>query len=63
VTTNYNLWTKTAGTWEIGADGVLTVIAREPDALKRIRIAPADDTSIDSLLSTATSIRTKTLPD
>jgi hypothetical protein len=57
-----NLWTKTAGSWEMGADGVLTVIAREPDGLKRIRIAPPDDTSFDSLLSTATPMRGKTPP-
>jgi hypothetical protein len=61
---NPNLWTKTPGAWEMGADGVLTLIAREADALKRIRIAPPADTSIDTLLSTAVPIRGRTVsPD
>jgi hypothetical protein len=56
---NFNLWTKTAGGWEMGADGVLTLIAREAEALKRIRIAPPADASIDSLFATAVPMRGK----
>jgi hypothetical protein len=59
-----NLWTKMRGTWEMGADGVLTLLAREADGMKRIRITPPADTSIDSFLSTAVPIKdTSVSPD
>jgi hypothetical protein len=38
-----------AGTWEMGADGTLTVVAQAGDAIKRFRITPGSDTSIDSI--------------
>ena len=37
------------GTWEMGADGTLTVVAQAGDAIKRFRITPGPDTSIDSM--------------
>ena len=40
----------TAGTWEMGTDGTLSVIGQSGDSLKRYRITPGADTSIDSLL-------------
>jgi Tol biopolymer transport system component len=38
-----------AGTWDMGADGALSVIGQSGDSLKRYRITPAADTSIDML--------------
>jgi hypothetical protein len=43
----------TPGTWEMGADGVLTVIGRLDGVIKRFRITPGSDTSIETLLSKA----------
>ena len=37
------------GTWDMGADGTLTVVAQAGDAIKRFRITPGPDTSIDSI--------------
>lgn len=37
------------GTWEMGADGTLTVVAQAGDAIKRFRITPAADTSVDTI--------------
>jgi hypothetical protein len=37
------------GTWEMAADGTLTVIGQSGDGLKRYRIEPPADTSIDTL--------------
>jgi hypothetical protein len=38
-----------AGTWEMGADGTLTVVAQAGDAIKRFRITPGVDTSVDTI--------------
>ena len=38
-----------AGTWEMGADGTLTVVAQAGDAIKRFRITPGSDTSVDTI--------------
>jgi hypothetical protein len=48
---NSDLLTKAAGTWEMGPDGVLTVIAPVGDSIQRIRITPPLDTSIDTLMA------------
>jgi hypothetical protein len=37
------------GTWEMGADGTLIVVAQAGDAIKRFRLTPGADTSIDSM--------------
>ncbi len=37
------------GTWEMGADGTLTIVAQAGDAIKRFRITPGADTSIASI--------------
>jgi hypothetical protein len=38
-----------AGAWEMGADGTLTVAAQVGDAIKRFRIPPGADTGIDTI--------------
>jgi len=38
-----------SGAWEMGADGTLTLVAQAGDAIKRFRITPGADTSVDSL--------------
>ena len=38
-----------AGTWEMGVDGTLTVVAQAGDAIKRFRITPGADTSVDTI--------------
>jgi len=38
------------GTWEMGADGTLSVVGQSGDSLKRYRITPGADTSIDLLV-------------
>ncbi|HZJ32373.1 MAG TPA: hypothetical protein VFD21_12425 [Vicinamibacterales bacterium] len=45
---NYTLQAA-AGTWEMGADGTLTVVAQAGDAIKRFRITPGSDTSVDTI--------------
>jgi hypothetical protein len=45
---NYTLQAA-AGTWEMGADGTLMVVAQAGDAIKRFRITPGSDASIDSI--------------
>jgi hypothetical protein len=42
--------------WEMGADGTLTLVAVDHGDLKRIRITPAADTSVDTMLSDAQPI-------
>ncbi|HEU5217807.1 MAG TPA: hypothetical protein VFU23_04065 [Gemmatimonadales bacterium] len=37
--------------WEVGADGVLTLVAQDAGAIKRFRITPGTDTSIETLLA------------
>ena len=37
------------GTWEMGADGTLTVVAQSGDAIKRFRITPGSDTGLDTI--------------
>lgn len=41
------------GAWEMGADGVLTILGIDGGALKRYRITPAADSSITSMLAAA----------
>jgi hypothetical protein len=41
------------GYWDMGLDGVLTVIGPTEEGMKRIRITPGSDTSIESLLAKA----------
>jgi hypothetical protein len=48
---NYDLWTKVQGAWEMDTSGTLTFIAGAGDAIKRFRVTPPTDTSIDTLLS------------
>jgi hypothetical protein len=38
-----------AGAWEMGGDGTLTVVAQSGDAIKRFRITPGADTSVDTI--------------
>ena len=38
-----------AGAWEMGADGTLTMVAQSGDAIKRFRITPGADTSVDTI--------------
>jgi hypothetical protein len=54
---NFAMMTKIQGGWTMGSDGVLTFIARAGDAVKRFRITPSDDTSIETLLSSAMPAR------
>lgn len=37
------------GTWEVGADGTLTIVAQAGDAIKRFRITPGADTGVDTI--------------
>jgi hypothetical protein len=37
------------GAWEVGADGTLTVVSQAGDAIKRFRITPGADTSVDTI--------------
>ena len=39
--------------WEVGADGVLTLVAQDAGAIKRFRLTPGSDTSIETLLALA----------
>ena len=48
---NLKLMTQTPGSWDMEPDGTLTVLAVEEDTIKRIRISPADDTSIETMLA------------
>jgi hypothetical protein len=41
------------GWWEMGDDGMLTVIAQDGDSMKRFRITPPADSSVDTLLAAA----------
>jgi hypothetical protein len=41
------------GWWDMGADGVLTVITQDGDAMKRLRITPPEDSSVDTLVAAA----------
>lgn len=41
------------GWWEMGPDGVLSVVTQEENTLKRLRITPGADSSIDTLLAAA----------
>jgi len=40
-------------TWEMGADGVLTLVAQDAGSIKRFRLTPGSDTSIETLLALA----------
>jgi hypothetical protein len=42
--------------WQFGDDGVLNVFGQDADGFKRLRITPADDTSIASMTGAATTI-------
>jgi hypothetical protein len=48
-----------SGNWEIGADGVLSVIAQDGDSMKRIRITPPADSSVDTLAGAAKALPKK----
>jgi hypothetical protein len=37
--------------WEVGTDGVLTLVAQDAGAIKRFRITPGSDTSVETLLA------------
>ncbi len=39
--------------WEVGPDGVLTLVAQDAGAIKRFRVTPGSDTSIETLLALA----------
>jgi len=39
--------------WEVGPDGVLTLVAQDAGAIKRFRITLGSDTSIETLLALA----------
>lgn len=39
------------GSWEMGGDGVLTIAASVDGVLKRIRITPGPETSIETMLA------------
>lgn len=41
------------GSWSMGADGVLTAIIIDQGSVKRVRITPGNDTSIDTMLAKA----------
>jgi hypothetical protein len=41
------------GAWEMGTDGVLTLIGATEEGVKRFRITPGSDTSIETLLAKA----------
>jgi Tol biopolymer transport system component len=51
--TNLSLLTKTPGAWEIDRAGVLTLIAQVGETLKRVRITPAADTSVETFIGSA----------
>jgi len=42
-----------ATTWEMGGDGVLTVLGQDGDKMKRLRITPSPETSLETLLASA----------
>jgi len=42
--------------WEMGADGVLTFLVQDGADIKRVRITPPDETSIDTMLAEARPI-------
>ncbi len=47
---NGDSFQSTDGTWEVGADGVLTFVAVAGDAVKRYRITPAADMDIEKMI-------------
>lgn len=40
-------------TWEMGEDGVLTVLGQDGEKMKRLRITPSADTSVETMLAAA----------
>ena len=42
-----------ANWWDMGADGVLTLVVPDGGSLKRIRVTPGSDTSVETLLAAA----------
>jgi hypothetical protein len=43
----------TAGWWEMGNDGVLTIVTQDGDSMKRFRITPSEESSVDTVLAAA----------
>jgi len=43
----------TSGSWEVSADGVLTFLAKVGDNIKRFRVTPAPDMTIDKMVNEA----------
>jgi hypothetical protein len=42
--------------WEMGADGVLTFLVQDGADIKRVRVSPSDDTSVDTMIAEARPI-------
>jgi hypothetical protein len=53
----------TAGSWQMGADGVLTFLAKVGDNIKRFRITPAADMNIDKMVSQAEEKQARAIAD
>lgn len=51
------------GVWEMGADGVYQFAAISGDGIKRYRITPSADTSVDSMISEAAANQAKAIAD
>ena len=43
--------------WEMGQDGTLTALFLDGNDLKRVRITPANDTSVDTMVAAAQAIK------
>jgi hypothetical protein len=44
-----------ARTWEVGDDGVLVVLGQDGEKMKRLRITPSADTSVEAMIAAAAS--------
>jgi hypothetical protein len=42
-----------AASWDIGEDGSVTLLVQDGDALKRVKVTPGTQTSIETLLASA----------
>ncbi|HUK81335.1 MAG TPA: hypothetical protein VLZ12_01765 [Verrucomicrobiae bacterium] len=49
----YNQFQKSPPAWEMGADGVLTLVGPVGDVVKRFKITPSSDTSLTTMLAGA----------
>jgi dipeptidyl aminopeptidase/acylaminoacyl peptidase len=43
--------------WEMGPDGTFTVLVQDESDIKRVRITPGDDTSIDTMLAQSRTVK------